>query len=191
MVGSDSRVSQAALSKLQNTVPHPCEPQALSRRATCNVLVTTCPPAKARGFESFAVPTALPLAGGTVAHPSGCRPGSLLPFAFGCHPKRGKTPNRGRRKEQSRILPPLPHTGAELSMEVPRAFANPASQELSFCCPSKAPESLRRQPAPPRTGCTELPAACLALGVNLLLEARPDAVLQREEVSPLGSSTGW
>ena len=77
-------------------------------------------------------------------------------------------------------IPPVPRARAELSMEVPRAFANSASQELSFCCLSKAPESLRRQPAPPRTGCTELPATCPVPGVNLLLEAclGPDAALQ-------------
>lgn len=90
---------------------------------------------------------------GVVAHPWVCLPSSRLPLtvfplAFGCHPKRGKAPNRGRCKEQSRMNDtPLPlHSGAELSIEVPKAFANSVSQELSFCCPSKALVRLWRQP---------------------------------------------
>ena len=96
MVGSDSRISQAVLSKLQNTVPHPRGPQVLSRRTTCNVLAMTCLPAEARGFESFAVRIVLPLAAGTVAHPSGCLPRLSAPpcwvvrLLLAAIPKEGK-----------------------------------------------------------------------------------------------------
>lgn len=98
MVGSDSCISQAVLSKLQNTVPHPCEPQVLSRRVTCNVLAMTCPPAEARGFESFSVRIVLSLAAGTVAHPLGCLPGLSAPPRWVFHSLLAAIPKEGKRK---------------------------------------------------------------------------------------------
>lgn len=130
-----ARISQAALSKLQNAVPHPCEPQALSHRPACDVWATTCP--------KLCCPNCAPPRRGL-----GCSPLDLpaqalsspslgFSFAFGCRPERGETPNPGRCKGRSRVrdIPPLPHAGTELSVEVPRAFASSASQELRFAAP--------------------------------------------------------
>jgi len=146
MVGSDSRVSQAVLSKLQNAVPRPCGPTAgplaqgntqsfgygvpagRDKRRIWELRCPHCARPRCRdGCSALGLP-----AQALGSHSLG------FSFAFGCHPRR-KTPNWGRCKEWSRMrgIPPLPHAGAEWSMEVPRAFANLASREPRFSHPGE------------------------------------------------------
>lgn len=122
MVGSHRCISQTVLSELQNSVPHPCEPQLLSCEATRDVVATgriervwklcclSCAPHRRTDGSS-------PLGVGAQALGSPSL-SFFIPFWL---PKGGKRPTGAGVKSEAACVTFLcrPHTGPELSVEFP------------------------------------------------------------------------